>query len=60
MDSFGRALNKIFLRGSVIGIRVDLNLFRLRENGTKGGFLNVDFSIEFGVRKCDFIGVFDF
>lgn len=63
MDVFECAeIERLFLRGSVIGILEVCNLMRLRADDMKSGFLNVEvvFSVELGVRKCAFIGVFDF
>lgn len=54
MDSFARAaIDRLFLRGSVIGILEVCDLSRLRIDETKSGFLNVEvvFSAEMGVRK---------
>lgn len=63
MDSFERAaIDKLFLRGSVIVILEVCVFIRLRIDDNKSGLLNVEmvFSAEIGVRKRGFIGVFDF
>lgn len=63
MVSFARAaIDRLFLRGSVIGVLDVSDLLRLRIDDTKSGFLNVEvvFSAEIGVRKWVLIGVLDF